>query len=145
MKGIIALSLLLISSLASASTQQQKNKEVVRNFYELAFNQHKPAEAMKLYVGNKYIQHNPFAGDGKQAFITFFEEYFKKNKETSISIKRLIAEDDLVVIHVHSKGNKTERGRAVMDIFRLEDGKIVEHWDVVQVIPEKSANTNTMF
>lgn len=144
MKVIFALVILFSSSFASAN-QQQKNKEVVRSFYELAFNKHKPAEAMKLYVGDKYIQHNPFAGDGKQAFIDYFESHFKKNPETNVSIKRLIAENDLVVIHLHSKQNKNDRGRAVMDIFRLENGKIVEHWDVVQAIPEKSENTNTMF
>lgn len=145
MKVILAMAMFITSSFASAATQQQQNKEVVRNFYELAFNKHKPAEAMKLYVGSKYIQHNPFADDGKQAFIDFFEAYFKKNPETFVSIKRMIAEDDLVLIHLHSKQNKNDRGRAVMDIFRLENGKIVEHWDAVQDIPEKSANTNTMF
>lgn len=100
---------------------------------------------MNLYAGEKYIQHNPFAGDGKKPFIDFFKKYYAKKPKAFVEIKRMIAEGDLVVVHTHSKQNKKDRGAAVVDIFRLEQGKIVEHWDVVQPVPEKAANTNTMF
>ncbi len=145
------LSLLLVHSTlansahAAAPSSIEANKKVVTAFYDLAFNQHQPKEAMDRYVGDRYTQHNPFVADGKQPFIDFFVPFFKKNPDVRADIKRVIAEGDLVVLHVHSKLNAADRGRAVMDIFRVENGKIVEHWDVGQPIPEKPANSNTMF
>jgi predicted SnoaL-like aldol condensation-catalyzing enzyme len=134
---------------AGAQTPEQKriqlNKDVVRNFYVLAFNKQQPAEAMKLYGGPTYKQHNPHAPDGKDAFVQFFTEFYKTKKDTSVEIKRMIAEGDYVVVHVHSKLNKQDIGSAVMDIFRLENGKLVEHWDVMQQVPKNAANKNTMF
>jgi predicted SnoaL-like aldol condensation-catalyzing enzyme len=132
-------------ALDSYASVEAQNKRTVEAFYDLAFNKHRPQDAMKLYVGEKYIQHNPNVGDGKQPFINFFSAFFPKNPEASAEIKRSIAEDDLVVLHVHSKLNRQDRGRAVIDIFRLANGKIVEHWDVAQPISEKAANNNTMF
>lgn len=96
-------------------------------------------------MGDKYIQHNPFVSDGKKPFIDFFVGFYKKHPAAKTDIKRIIAEGDLVVIHTHSKIDESDRGRAVMDIFRVANGKIVEHWDVSQSIPDKSANENTMF
>lgn len=142
---IVTILFVSFSVFAARTSTQKTNKKTVEAFYELAFNKHKPIEAMKLYVGDKYIQHNPFAGDGKQPFIDFFKDYYSKNPNAFVSIKRLIAEGDLVVVHVHSQQNKDDRGSAVVDIFRMEKGKIVEHWDVMQQIPDKSANDNTMF
>ncbi len=139
------LLILSVSSLAWSQDQLAKNKEIVVAFYETAFNKHKPREAMSKYVGDKYIQHNPFVADGKQPFVDFFEPHFLKNKEAHVLIKRVIAEGDLVVLHVNSKSNKKDLGRAVVDIFRLENGKIVEHWDVAQPVPEKLQHQNTMF
>ena len=133
---------------ASAVTNKltsENNKKIVRSFYDAAFNQHKPKEAVQEYVGPDYIQHNPFVATGKQPFIEFFIEFQKKHPQSHAEIKRVIAEEDLVVVHVHSTLNPEDRGRAVMDVFRLERGKIVEHWDVGQPILEKSANNNTMF
>jgi predicted SnoaL-like aldol condensation-catalyzing enzyme len=118
---------------------------VVRNFYETAFVKHQPVEAMKNYVGNKYIQHNPYVKDGPEPFIAYFTEFYKKNPSATTTIKRMIAEGDLVVVHAHSQVNAKDRGYAAIDIFRLENGKIVEHWDSVQAVPEKSENSNTMF
>lgn len=123
----------------------EQNKQIVREFFEIAFNQHKPAEAVKKHMGKTYTQHNPYAANGDKAFVGFFESHFKKNPKSRISIKRMIAEGDLVVVHLHAQNDDKDRGRAVVDIMRLENGKIVEHWDVVQEIPEKSANNNTMF
>lgn len=149
MKAFIPLmTAIFIASYSSASEIQsveKSNKAIVEEFYDLAFNKHKPDEAMKLYVGDRYIQHNPFVADGKKPFIEYFSGFFPKNPDSSATTKRVIAEGNLVVLHVHSMLNKKDRGRAVIDIFRLENGKIVEHWDVAQPIPEKSANENTMF
>jgi predicted SnoaL-like aldol condensation-catalyzing enzyme len=140
--SLLSFASLFISAISAA---HPSNKEIVTSFYSKAFNDHDPIGAMKQFVGEKYIQHNPFVGDGKQPFINFFLDFQKKHPDSQIEIKRVVAEGDLVVVHVHSKLNSTDLGRAVMDIFRLEKGKIVEHWDVGQPIPEKSANDNTMF
>ncbi|MCB0350103.1 MAG: nuclear transport factor 2 family protein [Bdellovibrionales bacterium] len=121
------------------------NKKTVREFYDLSFNKHKPVEAMNRYVGEKYIQHNPYVADGKEPFIKYFTEYYKQNPDAYVEIKRVIAEKNLVVLHLLSKQNKNDIGRAVVDIFRVENGKIVEHWDVAQPVIEKSVNNNTMF
>jgi len=121
------------------------NKTIVTSFYNMAFNQHQPAEAVAKYVGDRYIQHNPFVADGKKPFIDFFVGFQKQHPDGHIEIKRVIAEKDLVVVHVHSTLEKGDPGRAVMDIFRLENGKIVEHWDVGQSIPDNPSNKNTMF
>ncbi len=130
--------------------QNKKNQHgdavlLVKNFYELAINQHRPKEAADKYIGNQYIQHNPNLPDGKQAFIDFFTERFNKFPNIHGEIKRSLSDGDLVVLHVHSKTDLNDRGRAIIDIFRVADDKIVEHWDVIQQIPETSANENTMF
>lgn len=134
-----------IALLASPARADESNKRVVRRFYETAFNGHDPARAMRDHVGTKYIQHNPMAGDGKRPFIDFFTEFYKRRPRAKVEIKRLVAEGNLVVVHAHSRLDDGDRGSAVVDIFRLEKGKIVEHWDVMQPIPERSANDNGMF
>lgn len=101
--------------------------------------------AVNKYLAPDYIQHNPYVPNGSQVLIDYFKPYFANNKDASIQVKRIIAEGNLVVVHSHWQKNKTERGQAVMDIFRVADGKIVEHWDVVQNIPETDANGNGMF
>jgi predicted SnoaL-like aldol condensation-catalyzing enzyme len=128
-----------------AATTLDVNKQIVSNFYTLAFNDHQPAKAVEKYVGSRYTQHNPSVPDGPQAFIEFVTKYSAANPHLHVDIKRMIAEGDLVVTHVLITTAENDRGAAAMDIFRLEDGRIVEHWDVVQPVPEKSANTNTMF
>ena len=142
---IVIASLFASSSFAFSQNTEMKNKETVKAFYEMAFNAHRPTEAAKKYFGSKYIQHNPHVPNGAEPFYTYFEGYFKENPESHADIKRVMADGDLVMLHIHSTKNKADRGRAVVDIFRLEDGKIVEHWDTVQDVPEKSANSNTMF
>lgn len=121
------------------------NKKVVESFYNMAFNEHRPGEAAQKYLGRVYTQHNPQAGDGPQAFIDFVTGWTKSNPNLSAEIKRVVAEGDLVVAHVHIKTNSQDRGIAAMDIFRVADGRIVEHWDVIQPVPETAANQNTMF
>ncbi len=147
MKKILLSSLFAAAPLAfAASDNLARNKENVVAFYELAFNQHKLEEAVAKYVAESYIQHNPGVADGGKAFIDAFAPFLKEHPQSHADIKRVIAEDDLVVVHVHSQLTPEERGEAVIDIFRLdENGKIVEHWDVAQPIPEKTASGHTMF
>ena len=127
------------------SDQLEQNKANAMAFYDMMFNQNKPVEAIEQYVGNDYIQHNPEVGDGKQAFIDYFIRMSKEYPDKHVTFKRAIAEGDLVVLHCHQQW-PDELHYAGIDIFRFdENGKVVEHWDVLQVIPETSKNDNTMF
>lgn len=123
----------------------EANKQAVVAYYTLAFNDKQPEEAVARYVGDRYIQHNPQAPDGPEAFIAFVRGFADQAPGLNIEIKRVIAEGDLVMTHGLITTSPDDRGMAAVDIFRLEDGKIVEHWDVVQPVPETSANDNTMF
>ena len=124
----------------------ERNKANVVAFYTLAFNEGKPAKAVRRYVGATYIQHNPFAADGPDAFIEFVSSFKAANPGLNVDIKRVVAECDLVVTHSHVTVSPEDRGQAAADIFRLDErGKILEHWDVVQPVPETSANDNGMF
>lgn len=122
-----------------------QNKKLVHNFYDLAFNQHKPREAASLYIGDQYIQHNPFVPNGVAPFVEYFEGYFRGHPKSHVVFSHIVAEGDLVVLHLNSKADEKDGGQAIVDIFRVKDGKIVEHWDVTQNVPEKTASGNTMF
>lgn len=123
----------------------EHNKKVVVGYLETALNAKRPADAVAAYVGPRYIQHNPQAPDGPEAFIAFVEGFTGQFPDTRIDIKRVVAEGDLVVTHSLLTVGDGDRGTAAVDIFRLEDGRIVEHWDVLQPVPETAANDNTMF
>ncbi len=123
----------------------ETNKAAVHDYYDLAFNQKKPQEAAARHLGHVYRQHNPQAPDGGEAFVGFVTEFGKAYPGLQVFFKRFVAEGDLVVANSHFVREPGDRGIAVMDIFRLEGGKIVEHWDVLQDVPETAANTNTMF
>ncbi len=144
---VAVAALALWSAPAGAATKQQMemNKKNVLAFYDAALNK-KDFEAAKKYFGAGYKQHNPLAADGPEglkAFIAFIKDKFPNNKS---EFKRVFADGDYVIVHVHAVREPGTRGNAIIDIFRLDGkGKIVEHWDVVQPIPEKSANENGMF
>ncbi len=125
--------------------QLEANKAVVREFYNMAFNLKKPEEAARKYMGPYYRQHNPAVGDGAEPFIAFVRGFAKTFPSLHFDFKRQVTEGDLVVMHSHLVREPGDCGMAVMDIFRLENGKIVEHWDVLQEVPDSSANDNTMF
>ena len=141
---LVPLLLAAPAAIAADAQQMEQNKKTVLDFYDKAINK-KDFEAAKVHFGSKYIQHNPRAADGPEglkAFIAFLKAKFPQYQST---FKRVFADGDYVIVHVHNIPEPGHRGRAIIDIFRMENGKIVEHWDVAQDIPEKAMNNNGMF
>ena len=144
---IVAATLLALASpaaYAASEAQQEANRKVVLDFYEKGLNQ-KDADAAIALMGNRYVQHNPGAADGPEGFRKFIGFLREKFPNSRSEIKRSFVDGDYVILHVHAVREPGARGNAIIDIFKLENGKIVEHWDVVQAIPENPANGNTMF
>ena len=146
---LCAIALLALPCLPTQASdaQEEANKKIVLDFYDKAINQ-KDFEAASVHLGDKYIQHNPLAADGPEGLKTFLAFAKQNIPDFRIEFKRVFADGDHVIVHGHARAkpnDPTDRGSAVMDIFRLENGKVVEHWDVSQPVPEKPNNTNTMF
>lgn len=124
--------------------QEEANRQLVVEFYHQNFNQHQVDKATKV-MADDYIQHNPLVPNGKAPFVSFFKGFFANNPNAKSKIVRTAADGDLVWLHIHATNGENDRGQAIIDVFRVKDGKIVEHWDVIQDVPEKAANHNTMF
>lgn len=129
---------------AFADAKEEANKKLVREFYEKALNE-KNYEAAAKYLGPKYVQHNPRAADGAEGLKSYLEFLKGKFPKSRSEIKRVLADGDFVILHVHAVREPGTKGQAIIDIFRVADGKIVEHWDVIQDVPDQAMNNNTMF
>jgi predicted SnoaL-like aldol condensation-catalyzing enzyme len=141
---------LLIVSLAMTAAKSSADcrltpKEVVTRFMTRFYVDKKVREAFETWVDPGYVQHNPMAATGRDAAVNFLEPFFAQHPDIHYSIARVIADGNLVAVHSHGKFGPDDRGIAVVDILRVEGCKVMEHWDVVQPVPEKSANSNGMF
>jgi predicted SnoaL-like aldol condensation-catalyzing enzyme len=144
-----SLSLLIVSLALTANAEagdcRLRPKEVVTRFMTTFYVDKKVREAFETWVDPGYVQHNPMAATGRDAAVNFLEPFFAQHPDIQYSIARIIADGNLVAVHSHGKFAKDDRGIAVVDILRVEGCKVMEHWDVVQPVPEKSANSNGMF
>jgi predicted SnoaL-like aldol condensation-catalyzing enzyme len=146
--GLLAVTALVLASAASPALAQTKTcttKQVMDAFVPLFYEKRDVRTAFTNWVAEGYIQHNPVAKDGRDNAIAALEPFFKAMPGMSYTVARVIIEGDLAVVHNKLKMNADDRGSGVVDIFRIKDCKIVEHWDVIQAIPEKSANDHPMF
>lgn len=142
----LALALTGSGSLARAqeSIAEAQNKQIILEFYEKVFNAKNP-EAAPAYFGSHYTQHNPGVADGVEGFQKFVEFLRQNYPQAHSEPKHVFADGDYVILHHHAIREPGTRGAAIIDIYRLENRKIVEHWDVIQPVPETAANGNGMF
>lgn len=139
------LAALLATTPAQAASCKLKPKDVATRFMTEFYINKQVRKAFETWVDPGYIQHNPMAATGRDAAIAFLEPFFAQNPGVNYSIKRIIADGNLVAVHAHGRFSAEDRGMAVVDILRIQGCKVMEHWDVVQPVPEKAANTNGMF
>ena len=153
LKNLVATTLLLAAAAVAATTATpaqaadalgEANKKIVLAFYDAALVKRDVDSAVQ-YLGATYVQHNPTAPDGVEGVKGLIKFLAEKYPQRTSDIKRVMADGNLVMLHVHSKPTPQDRGTAIVDIFRVENGKIVEHWDVMQPVPETAKNNNTMF
>ena len=123
----------------------EANKKLVLDMWNTVFTEKKVGEGFDRYISPDYVQHNPLASDGPESAREFLTQWFANNPDAVIEVKKVVAQGDLVFLHHHMRVNPTERGSAAVDMFRVADGKVIEHWDVVQPIPENSKNPHPMF
>lgn len=149
---MLSLAALLLLSAAPASPLSGKApvckltpKQVVTRFMDEFYIKGEVRHAFETWVDPGYIQHNPYAATGRDAAIAFLEPFMKANPGHKAEIKRILADGNMVMVHTHSRMKPDERGSAVVDIFRVKGCRVMEHWDVLQPVPEQSANSNTMF
>ena len=142
--AVTTLALMAHAVYGADAGPQEDNKKIVMEFYDKAINQ-KDFEAASKYLGSVYIQHNQNAADGREGLKGFIRYLRDKFPNSHNEIKRVFVDGDYVILHVHAVRVRGTRGVAIVDIFRLKDGKIVEHWDVHEDIVEKAANSNGMF
>lgn len=119
-------------------------RQVIEDFLSMLYDERRVREAFERHVAESYIQHNPSAANGREASILFFEGFFAATAVQS-SVERVIVQDDMAAVHMHIQLGDQTAGFAVMDMWRLENGKIVEHWDVIQEIPVKRIGGNSTF
>jgi len=130
--------------LSAPQANAEQNKAVVAAFYEAAINR-KDFDAASSFLGERYVQHNPRIADGITGFRAFLDELRTSFPQLRAEVKRMAADGDLVFVHTHGVRVPGQLGTAIVDIFRLEDGKIVEHWDVMQPLSDTALNENGMF
>jgi predicted SnoaL-like aldol condensation-catalyzing enzyme len=120
-------------------------REIADGFKALFYDQGRVREAYETYVAEDYIQHNPMAQNGRDAAIDFLEPIYQRNPQHRMTVHRIIVEDPYIVVHLHGQSLPEDLGAAAVDILRVENCKIVEHWDVTQPVPAESINGNGMF
>lgn len=149
---MIAAGALALCGLTSGTTQAgraleggaEANRRVVLTFYEAGLNRKNYAEAAR-FLGERYVQHNPASDDGREGFAKFVRYLLANYPDAHMTVRQAFADGDFVILHVLERLHPADRGTAIVDIFRLERGRIVEHWDVKQPIPDHAANQNGMF
>ncbi len=144
LRALAALPLLLAAPALADSRETARNRKAIGDFARTFYEKRDVEAAFKAHVVPDYIQHNPGIPDGRQAAIDALKPMFSR-PGAHFEVKHIIVDGNMAVIHLFGRGDPATRGAAVADIYRLKNGKIVEHWDILQPMPEKSANPHPMF